>query len=129
MEYTAREFANSSALSLEEKKALHKIAEWCDKLNKSLFERFGDAYRRKINGTLQSNALRLVGKYSAYQDCISHCASEDIEPKVKDLMCLHCLGCEKCDYKNCAMYSMAVACGIVGSDTDGCPYKLGDLDL
>ena len=132
MEYTAREFANSSALTEEEKKALNKIAEWCGKLNESVFERFGDAYRRKIQGTLTNNTLRLVSKYGAYTDCISYCASEDIEPKVKDLMSLHCLGCDKCDYKNCAMYSMAVACGIVGEDTDGCPYNMGDfgdLDL
>lgn len=126
MEYTAREFANSNALSLEEKKAVNKIVEWCGKLNESVFERFGDAYKRKIEGTLKNNTLRLVGKYGAYTDCISYCASEDIEPKVKDLMCLHCLGCEKSDYKDCAMYSMAVTCGIVGEDTDGCPYLLGD---
>lgn len=132
MEHTAKDFANSTALTEEEKECLEQIAEWCKALNESVFERFGDAYRRKIDGTLKSNTLRLVGRYSAFKECISHCASEDIEPKVKDLMSLHCLGCDKCDYKNCAMYSMAVACGIVGEDTDGCPYNMGDfgdLDL
>lgn len=127
MEHTAKEFANSTALSNEEKKALAKITEWCNKLNESIFERFGDAYRRKINGTLQNNTLRLVSRYGAYNECISYCASEDIEPKVKDLMSLHCLGCENCNYKDCAMYSMAIACGIIGGDTGGCPYKMGDL--
>ena len=129
MQHIAKEFSSSNALTESEKKALCKIAEWCEKLNESVFERFGTAYRRKIQGTLTNNTLRLVGKYGAYTDCISYCASEDIEPKVKDLMSLHCLGCEKCDYKDCSMYSMAVTCGIVGEDTDGCPYKLGGFDL
>lgn len=129
MEHTANEFANSTALTEEETKCLQEIADSCAKLNESIFERFGNAYRRKIQGTLQNNTLRLVSKYGAYNECISYCASEDIEPKVKDLMSLHCLGCDKCEYKNCAMYSMAVACGIVGQDTNGCPYNLGDFDL
>ena len=124
MEHTAKEFATSNALSTEEKKAVNKMIEWCNKLNESIFERFGDAYRRKIHGTLQNNTLRLVGRYGAYTDCISYCASEDIEPKVRDLMCFHCLGCNNSNYKDCAMYSMAIACGLVGSDTNGCPYNM-----
>lgn len=123
MEYTAKEFANSNALSNEEVKALNKIAEWCNKLNESIFERLGEPYRRKIDGTLKNNTLRLVGKYSAYKECISYCASEDLAPKVKDAMLMNCLGCDNCDYKNCAMYAMAITCGVEGKDTNGCPYK------
>lgn len=123
MEYVCEEFCESNALSIEEKKCLKKISEYCNKLNNSIFARFGTPYRRKIEGTLQSNTLRLVGKYSAYNECISHCASEDIEPKVRDMMLMHCINCKKQDFKNCAMYAMCVTCGINGKDTDGCPYK------
>lgn len=123
MEYTAKEFLTSNALSEEEKNSLENIVKLCNNINESLFERFGEAYRRKIQGTLKNNTLRLVGKYAPYNECISYCASEDIEPKVKDLMLFHCIDCGKCDYKNCAIYSMALTCGINGSCDNGCPYK------
>lgn len=123
MEYVAQEFESSNALSEEEKKQLKNISKCCKKLNESVFERFGDCYRRKIDGTLKSNTLRLVGNYSAYNECVSHCASEDIEPKVKDLMLFNCINCKQENYKDCAMYAMGVTCGILGKDTDGCPYK------
>lgn len=127
MEYVAKEFYNSNALTIEEKKAVKKISEQCGKLNESVFERFGNPYKRKIEGTLKNNTLRLVSKYGAYADCIGYCASEDIEPKIKDLMCLHCLGCKNKNYKDCAMYAMAITCGIVGDDTSGCPYEMNDF--
>lgn len=123
MEYVAKDFSENEALSIEEKKCLKKISEYCNKLNNSIFDRFGLPYRRKIEGTLQSNTLRLVGKYSSYTECIGYCASEDLAPKVKDTMLMHCIGCNNCDYKNCAMYAMAITCGVEGKDTNGCPYK------
>ena len=126
MEHIARDFANSNALTENERNALLKISENCEKLNESVFDRFGEAYKRKVYGTLQNNTLRRVGKYGSFNNCISYCASEDIQPKVKSLMCLHCLGCKKEDYKNCAIYSMAVTCGIVGDTNEGCPYNMGD---
>ena len=126
MEHIAKEFASSNALTKEEQKALNKIVEWCDKLNESVIGRFGEAYKRKIHGTLQNNTLRLVGRYGSHNDCISYCASEDIKPKLQDLMCMHCLGCKNHDYKNCAIYSMAISCDIVGNCDSGCPYNMGE---
>lgn len=123
-EYNVKEFAESNALTDTEKRILNKISKLATEFNNSVFERFGEPYKRKIVGTLNNNSLRLVGKYTPVADCISYCASEDIEPKVKDLIGLYCMGCEKCNYKDCSIYAMAVACGIVGSDTDGCPYKM-----
>lgn len=123
-EYNVKEFAESNALTDNEKRILNKISKLANEFNSSVFDRFGEPYKRKIVGTLNCNNLRLVGKYTPVADCISYCASEDIEPKVKELIAINCMGCEKCNYKDCAIYSMAVTCGINGSSESGCPYLM-----
>ena len=63
-------------------------------------------------------------------EAISECATEDLVPCINALM-VECVGCEKCDYKNCAIYNIGVACDINGHTQSGCPYRenIGDLDL
>lgn len=123
MEQVVKDMESSTALTEEEKKCLKAIKSNLLKFNNSTFDRFGDSYRRKIQNTLQINTIVLVGSNSAYTEAISECATEDLEPCVKELM-FNCMGCEKCNYKDCAIYNIAVACDIEGTNEDkGCPYK------
>ena len=124
MEQVAKEFRESSALSEEEKENIDLLTYAIDKLNDSVFERFGDSYKRKIHGTLQCNTVALVGNYNKVKnECISYCPTEDLVGHIGDLINLNCVDCDKCDYTKCAVYGIAVACGVDGDDTDGCPYK------
>ena len=92
--------------------------------NESVYERFGEPYKRKVKGTLDCNVVSVVSKYSSVKDkCISYCPTEDLVGHISDLINLNCADCDKCDYKKCAVYGIAVACGVDGGDTDGCPYK------
>lgn len=123
---TARQLSQSESLTAEEKADISKVVEYCEKFNNSVFKRLGEPYKRKIQGTMKSNDLRLVGKYSSYKEAISECASEDIKPKVELLQALNCVCCDKCDYINCAMYGMCIACEIEPSNENGCPFKMGE---
>ena len=123
---TLNEFCQSNSLSEEEKKMLSKAYALIIKFNKSLFERFGDAYRRKIEKTMEANILRLEGKYANVNECISHSAVEDLEKAIKELRMFNCLDCAKCDYLNCGTYACMIACDIEGEKTEGniCPFRL-----
>lgn len=123
---TLNEFCQSNSLSEEEKKMLSKAYALIIKFNKSLFERFGDAYRRKIEKTMEANILRLEGKYANVNECISHSAVEDLEKAIKELRMFNCLDCTKCDYLNCGTYACMIACDIEGEKTEGniCPFRL-----
>lgn len=123
MEQVAKEFADSDALTDEEKAVLDGIGEALGEFNASVFERFGDSYKRKIKGTLECNEIALVSKYTKRNECIAYCPNEDLMESVGSLTKLHCADCERCDYTKCAVYGIAVACGVEGDDTDGCPYK------
>ena len=123
MEQVAKEFAESEAITDEEKAVLDGISEALGDFNASVFERFGDAYKRKIKGTLQCNEIALVSKYTKRNECIAYCPEEDLKELIGSLIQFNCVDCERCDYKKCAVYGIAVACGVDGGDTDGCPYK------
>lgn len=130
MQHIVEEMASCGAVTEQEKKWLTKCAELIEKFNDSAFERFGDSYRRKIKNTLDINTLKLVSKFGKQAEAISECATEDLVPCIKELM-ISCVGCEKCDYKNCAIYNIGVACDINGHTQSGCPYResIGDIDL
>lgn len=90
--------------------------------SESVFERFGDAYKRKLKGTLEVNTVRVVSNYN--QDkVLSHYAIEDLEKQVGEMIAFHCCDCEKSDYKACPTYDMAIACGVECKNENGCPYK------
>lgn len=130
MQHIVEEMTSCGAVTEQEKKWLNKCAELIEKFNDSAFERFGDSYRRKIKNTLDINTLKLVSKFGKQAEAISECATEDLVPCINALM-VECVGCEKCDYKNCAIYNIGVACDINGHTQSGCPYResLGDIDL
>lgn len=130
MQENAKDLAQSQALTPKEKQMLNKITEWCLKFNASLFERFGGAYARKIQSTMQVNTLKLVGKYAEVAECINHIASQDHEYMINELKAFKCLGCEREDFKNCGMYCACIACDIAdnGNET-GCPFKTDILEI
>lgn len=129
MQETIAEFKNSTALTAEEKRYLNTALTNIQKFNVSVYERFGKSYMRKVENTMRDNDLRLIGKGAKYTECISHAAEEDLLPTINDLRMLNCLDCEKCDYKNCAIYAICTACDInveenLTKEKGGCPFGI-----
>ena len=123
MEQVAKELQESNALTDEEHGIIDEVSDSLARFNASVFDRFGDSYKRKIKGTLECNEIALVSKYTKRNECIAYCSPEDLVGHIGDLINLNCVDCDKCDYTKCAVYGIAVACGVEGDDTDGCPYK------
>ena len=74
---------------------------------------------------MEVNELGLYSRFGKEKECISNCATEDLEPAIKDLQIWKCCDCEKtCDFHDCAVYAISVACDIDGNGKEeGCPYK------
>lgn len=139
----AKEMAKSNAFTPEEKKALLKIGEWVDKFSVLLFQRFGEAFKRKQLNTIRDNKIIIAGKYAPAQRAISHCAQEDLMPCFDDYRMLKCFNCKKCQdresYINCPVYAMGIAVDYIDDDgakikEQGCPFSMGseymsDIDL
>lgn len=117
------ELLQSDALSEEERKELNKAYKALLKFNGLVYDRLGEAYRRKILRTTSCNVVKIVGRFAPQQEAISHCAQEDIQPCFEKLQMLCCMNCERhgeC-FKDCAVYNMGVALDIEGTG-DKCPY-------
>ena len=115
-------FKDSNALTNEEQECLYNAEDNLRAFTKSIYQRFGDAYKRKIKGTLEVNTVRVGSKYG--QDMVySYYDASDLEKQVQEMIAFHCIDCEKCDYKSCPTYDMAITCGIEGKNDGGCPYK------
>lgn len=116
------QFKECTSLSEVEQRHLKLAEKHLKEFTESVYERFGDAYKRKIVGTLEVNTVRVCSKYN--QDkMLSYYAVEDLEKQVGEMISFHCCDCEKCDYKSCPTYAMAITCGIIGKNNNGCPYK------
>ena len=125
MQTIAEEFAESNAITPEERKALLKVNEWLKKFNHSVCDRLGDVYMRKIRNTMSVNSLGLYGKYSAQKDCISNCAAEDVSKMADELQSLKCWECTRTNHKDCGVYACLVAVDKDGNDKeDGCPFRV-----
>jgi hypothetical protein len=124
MQEQLKKMQNCDAITEEEKTYLKYAATYLTKFNDSVIERFGDSYSRKIYNTMQSNDLRLVGKYESYNECVGQCVVDDVKPCIDQLQMMNCFGCEKCDYKKCAVYNLCITCDIDGNNDEGCPFKL-----
>lgn len=120
----AEEFLNSNALTDEERRSIELSVKHIKNFNKSVFNRFGEAYKRSVLGTIDINKVVLVSKAVSTADALSYSQAEDLIPMLKDLQLLNCLDCEKGEYKNCAMYGMMVSCGCEASCENGCPFKM-----
>lgn len=127
---SVEQMLQSNAPNKEERKALKYANTHLKKFTKSVFERLGGAYMRKLQNTLDVNRVEIVGRYAPRQDALSYLPSEDIAPKIQELQAIHCMSCEKCDYQNCAVYNMCIAGGIQATNENGgCPFKLADFDF
>lgn len=118
-------FAQSTALTPEESKLLKKIHKHLTEFNATVFDRFGEAYARKIINTMACNNLTLVGKYAKQEKAISESAVEDLHKMLPELHSMNCLFCERENHKDCALYNMSVACDCNGNGKEsGCPFKV-----
>lgn len=127
MQEVCESMSTNNSLSADEQKWLKTATTYLKKFNHSAFERMGEAYKRKILGTMQINDLRLVSKYGQQNECITYCATEDIAPKVSDLQFFHCMECQRCDYKDCAVYALSVSCDVEPqkeNELSVCPYRI-----
>ena len=129
MGQTAKKFLNQPCLSEKDKYNLTKVIEWNKKFNEDILNRIGDVLRRKIVNTMKLNEIRLESKYSPSKNVISEAATEDLKPAIEELHLFHCNGCNKCNYKDCSVYSISVACDIPETNTgEGCPFKQKSID-
>lgn len=129
MQSNLEDMLNSEALSNEERTFLKYCKTYITKFNGSIFNRYGESYKRKIVGTMRSNDLRLVGKYANKIDCISYSASEDLKGAIDELR-MSCIDCKRCDYTNCSVYAISVSCDIDGNGkSTGCPYAVSTDDF
>lgn len=120
----AEKLADSPAITAEEKKLLKDAAKKLDKATDSIFQRFGEAYIRKLQGVMINNKLMLVGRYAPTQQAVSQVASADILPMVRNVQEMTCWECEKCNFRDCAMYNFGIACDLQDIAEEGCPFKL-----
>lgn len=115
-------FKGCTSLTEEEQNCLAKAEEQIRKFTDSVYERFGDAYKRKIKGTLECNTVKVCSKYNSERK-LSYCDINDLACQVDDMIAAYCVDCDKCDFKTCPTYCMAVTCGVEGKNESGCPYK------
>lgn len=123
-QYYVKKLAQSNAITEKERKDLLKASKLLDGVTNSIFERFGQAYVRKLNGIMQSNTLKLVGKYASFQNAISRVAQEDMLPMIRQVQTMLCMWCERTDHKDCPMYNMGIACELEDVAEEGCPFHL-----
>lgn len=125
MQSVMEDFLKSEAITPSEHKYLSLAYTNLKKFNGSVCDRFGSAYTRKIANTMNSNSLRLVGKYSAYTECVSHAAAEDMTKLVDDLQTMNCIDCKKENPHDCAVYNMCITCSAKSNGKEsGCPFSL-----
>ena len=121
---------DTTCLSNQDRYNLEKVILWTKKFNEDLLNRAGSVIRRKIVNTLKINELRLESKYAPSKPLITEAATEDLEPAIEELRLFHCNGCTKCNYKDCAVYSISIACDIPEiNNGEGCPFKAPSMDL
>lgn len=130
MGQTAEKFLKHQCLSEKDRYNLKKTIEWNKKFSEDILNRVGDVLRRKIVNTMKLNEIRLESKYAPSKNVISEACTEDLEPAIEELRLFHCNGCTKCNYKDCAVYAVSVACDIPEiNNGEGCPFKAPSMDL
>lgn len=121
----SKTLTNSKALSPDEKKYLKLVNTYLSKFNDSIFERFGEAYRRKLQGLMECNKLSLVGKYEKSINAVNQCVTDDMMPLIKSVRSWKCLTCERNDHLNCFIYNACITCDVEATgDGEECPFKM-----
>lgn len=114
-----------TALTEEERNDLELALEHFKAFNDSIFERFGEVYKRKITNTMETKTVCVASKYTAKNDNTTYCDRDDIARCVGEIQTFNCMGCERCDWQDCSVYKASVMCECEGVNEDGCPYKWG----
>lgn len=122
--HIAKTLSNSPALTEAEKRSLKCVANNMDKFNDSIFSRFGEAYRRKLEGVMKCNKLSLVGKYEKAIEAVDQCVVDDMMLMIDKFRSWECLTCEREDYNKCFIYNACLTCNVDVSNEGGCPFKL-----
>ena len=124
--HTCNLLLTSKHLTDEERESLNIAVKYIDKFSSSVCKRFGKSYLRKLQNTMKSNKIRLVGKYEKAIDAVSECVIEDMMPMINKYRSWQCLTCEKKDPRRCFIYNACTTCGIAAStdNDEDCPFKL-----
>ena len=117
-----------NALTEEEREDLELALEHFKNFNDSIFERFGEVYKRKITNTMETKTVCIASKYTAKNDNTTYCDRDDIARCVGEIQAFNCCDCSRCDWKECSVYKASVMCEVEGVNEDGCPYKWGVND-
>lgn len=106
-----------------------KYAEtYLKKFTESVFARMGEPYVRKLQSTLESNVIDIVGKEAPRKEAITKCASEDLAKGMHEVNGIICTACNNKEHKNCGIYAMFVAVGLEAKQDKGCPFRVDEFD-
>ena len=117
-----------TALTDEEREDLELALKHFKAFNDSIFERFGEVYKRKIVNTMETKTVCIASKYTSKNDNTTYCDRDDIARCVSEMQAFNCCGCTRCDWKDCSVYKASVMCEVEGANEDGCPYKWGGIE-
>lgn len=115
-----------TAITDSERKDLEKALKHFAKFNDSIFDRFGEVYKRKIQNTMETKTVCIASKYTAKNDSSTYCDKDDIAKVMSELQTFNCCDCERCEWKECSVYKASVMCEVEGTNDSGCPYKWGE---
>ena len=117
-----------NSLTEEERNDLELALEHFKAFNDSIFERFGEVYKRKITNTMETKAVCIASKFTAKNDSSTYCDRDDIARCIGGIQTFNCCDCSRCDWRECSVYKASVMCEVEGVNEDGCPYKWGVND-
>lgn len=117
-----------TALTDYEYEELEEALEHFKNFNDSIFERFGEVYKRKITNTMETKTVCIASKFTAKNDSSTYCDRDDIARCVSEIQTFNCCDCSRCDWKECSVYKASVMCEVEGHNENGCPYKWGVND-
>ena len=115
-----------NSLTKEEREELELALEHFKNFNDSIFERFGEVYKRKITNTMETKTVCIASKFTAKNDSSTYCDRDDIARCVGEIQTFNCCDCKRCDWQDCSVYKASVMCEVKGVNEDGCPYNWGE---
>ena len=101
-----------TALTEEEREDLKLALKHFKAFNDSIFERFGEVYRRKIQNTMETKTVCIASRYTAKNDSTTYCDRDDIARCIGEIQAFNCCDCDRCDWKDCSVYKESVMCEV-----------------
>ncbi|MBO5441762.1 MAG: hypothetical protein J6A09_04280 [Alphaproteobacteria bacterium] len=93
-----------NALTEYEYEELEEALEHFKNFNDSIFERFGEVYKRKITNTMETKTVCIASKFTAKNDSSTYCDRDDIARCVGEIQTFNCCNCDRCDWQDCSVY-------------------------